>query len=113
MNHTDTMKLALDALTSLFSMKAEPDRADRIGAAIAALQAAIDAPSEPVAQRLKVDPNSGGSAPIIAAIDELKNANAALVSALDRIKDVLNGAYVDDVALIVNKALKQNRKAMK
>jgi hypothetical protein len=66
-----------------------------------------------VAHRLKVDPNSGGSAPIIAAIDELKNANAALVSALDRIKDVLNGVYVDDVALIVNKALKQNRKALK
>ena len=62
---------------------------------------------------LVVDPNSGGSAPIIEAIDELKNANAALVSALDRIKDVLNGVYVDDVALIVNKALKQNRKAMK
>ena len=59
-----------------------------------------------VAHRLKVDPDSGGSAPIIAAIDELKNANAALVSALDRIKDVLNGVYV-------NKALKQNRKAMK
>ena len=45
-----------------------------------------------VAHRLKVDPNSGGSAPIIAAIDELKNANTALVSALDRIKDEIGRA---------------------
>jgi hypothetical protein len=66
-----------------------------------------------VAHRLKIDPNQGGSAPIISAIDNLKSANAALVSALDRIKDVLGGVYVDDVAMIVNNALKQNRKAMK
>ena len=44
----------------------------------------------------------------------MKKLNVTLEdTALDRIKDVLNGAYVDDVALIVNKALKQNRKAMK
>ena len=43
-------------------------------------------------------------------IDELLEANSALVSALDRIRDVLRGAYVDDVALIVNNALDKNRK---
>jgi regulator of replication initiation timing len=35
-------------------------------------------------------------------------ANQCLVAALDRIHDVLNGVYVDDVAGIVNRALAAN-----
>ena len=38
----------------------------------------------------------------------LRQANAALVCALDRIHDVLTGEYVDDVAMIVNAALAKN-----
>jgi Lar family restriction alleviation protein len=45
-------------------------------------------------------------------IEQLKVANAALVSALDRIHDVLNMVYVDDIALIVNNDLDENRKAL-
>ena len=36
-------------------------------------------------------------------------ANQCLVAALDRIHDVLNGVYVDDVAGIVNRALDANK----
>ncbi len=35
-------------------------------------------------------------------------ANQCLVAALDRIHDVLNGVYVDDVAGIVNRAIAEN-----
>ena len=41
-------------------------------------------------------------------IERLRAANTALVCALDRIHDVLNGVYVDDVAGIVNRALDAN-----
>ena len=42
-------------------------------------------------------------------IEALRKANAMLVSALDRIHDVLNGVYVDDVAGIVNRAIATNK----
>lgn len=45
-------------------------------------------------------------------IDVLSEANGALVCALDRIQDVLRGAYVDDVALVVNNALAKNKEAL-
>ena len=46
-------------------------------------------------------------------VDELNKANAMLVAALDRIHDVLNGVYVDDVALIINRALAANKELRK
>ncbi len=46
-------------------------------------------------------------------VTALRNANTALVCALDRIHDVLTGQYVDDVALIVNAALKKNALCVK
>lgn len=41
------------------------------------------------------------------------HANDFLVDALDRIHDVLNGVYVDDIALIVNRALAANKELLK
>ena len=41
------------------------------------------------------------------------HANQCLVAALDRIHDVLNGVYVDDVALIINRALAANKELRK
>lgn len=43
----------------------------------------------------------------------LIDANRALVAALDRINDVLNGVYVDSVAGIVNRAISLNEEATK
>ena len=45
-------------------------------------------------------------------IEKLRRANLALVSALDRIHDVLNSIYVDDVARIVNRALALNKELL-
>jgi len=42
---------------------------------------------------------------LMARNKKLHHANQNLVAALDRIHDVLNGVYVDDVAGIVNRAL--------
>ena len=44
----------------------------------------------------------------LSQVIRLQRANQNLVAALDRIHDVLNGIYVDDVAGIVNRALAAN-----
>ena len=49
----------------------------------------------------------------LSSLLKCKEANAMLVAALDRIHDVLNGVYVDDVALIINRALAANKELLK
>jgi hypothetical protein len=64
-------------------------------------------------EELTVPEMQFGIAMQLKEIEALRKANAMLVSALDRIHDVLNEAYVDDVAFIVNQALSANKELRK
>jgi REP element-mobilizing transposase RayT len=61
-----------------------------------------------IAQYLNLDPNKTSAATIINAIKDIEANTTELVIALDQIHDILNGMYANDIASIVNKALKAN-----
>ena len=102
------IQIVRDALELAHDTSYDGENNRKIRGAIELLDTPLDAFKEVYRLKDEVERLTAERDALRAEHQQTIYANQCLVAALDRIHDVLNGVYVDDVAGIVNRALAAN-----